>query len=152
MRPGCRPMKSPTMPGRAPKAGTISSIGAMANMSASVPARMGASSTPKGRRAQATERHPEMWLTVVETDGHGLIEDETLSHEEQGDEFLLMGLRLAEGIDPARFEALAGRSLDPARVSSLIAEGMVEMTPAGRLRVSAEGFPLLDAVVADLAA
>jgi len=107
---------------------------------------------PKGRCAQATERHPEMWLTVVETDGHGLIEDDMLSYEEQGDEFLLMGLRLAEGIEPARFEAVAGRSLDPARISSLIAEGMAEMTPAGRLRVSAEGFPVLDAVVADLAA
>jgi oxygen-independent coproporphyrinogen-3 oxidase len=108
--------------------------------------------TPKGRRAQATEQHPEMWLTVVETDGHALVEDEMLSHEEQGDEFLLMGLRLAEGIEPARFEAVAGRSLDPARISSLIAEGMVQMTPEGRLRVSPEGFPLLDAVVADLAA
>ncbi len=107
---------------------------------------------PKGRRAQATERHPEMWLTVVETDGHGLVEDEMLSSEEQGDEFLLMGLRLAEGIEPTRFEALAGKQLDPARISSLIAEGMVEMTPEGRLRVSPEGFPLLDAVVADLAA
>ncbi|MGB8278188.1 MAG: radical SAM family heme chaperone HemW [Methylovirgula sp.] len=107
---------------------------------------------PKGRRAQATERHPEMWLTVVETDGHALVEDEMLSYEQQGDEFLLMGLRLSEGIDPARFEAVAGRSLDPARISSLIAEGMVEMTPEGRLRVSPEGFPLLDAVVADLAA
>jgi putative oxygen-independent coproporphyrinogen III oxidase len=107
---------------------------------------------PKGRRAQATERHPEMWLTVVETDGHALVEDEMLSHEEQGDEFLLMGLRLAEGIEPARFEAVAGRQLDPQRISSLIAEGMVEMTPTGRLRVSPEGFPLLDVVVADLAA
>lgn len=107
---------------------------------------------PKGRRAQATERHPEMWLTVVETDGHALVEDDMLSNEEQGDEFLLMGLRLAEGIEPARFEAVAGHSLDPARISSLIAEGMVEMTPTGRLRVSPEGFPLLDAVVADLAA
>ncbi|HTJ03396.1 MAG TPA: radical SAM family heme chaperone HemW [Methylovirgula sp.] len=108
--------------------------------------------TPKGRRAQSTEKHPEMWLTVVETDGHALIEDELLTDEEQGDEFLLMGLRLAEGIEPARFEAVAGRSLDPARISSLIAEGMVEMTSTGRLRVSAEGFPVLDAVVADLAA
>ncbi|HEY1736062.1 MAG TPA: radical SAM family heme chaperone HemW [Methylovirgula sp.] len=108
--------------------------------------------TPKGRRAQATERHPEMWLTVVEADGHGLIEDELLSEEEQGDEFLLMGLRLSEGIEPARFEAVTGRSLDPGRIKSLIEEGMVEMTPAGRLRVSPEGFPVLDAVVADLAA
>ncbi len=108
--------------------------------------------TPKGRRAQATERHPEMWLTVVEADGHALVADEILSSEEQGDEFLLMGLRLAEGIEPARFEAVAGRRLDPARISSLVSEGMVEVTPAGRLRVSAEGFPVLDAVVADLAA
>ncbi len=108
--------------------------------------------TPKGRRAQATERHPEMWLTVVEADGHALVEDEMLSSEEQGDEFLLMGLRLSEGIEPARFEAVAGRRLDPARISSLVSEGMVEVTPAGRLRVSAEGFPVLDAVVADLAA
>jgi oxygen-independent coproporphyrinogen-3 oxidase len=108
--------------------------------------------TPKGRRAQATERHPEMWLTVVEGDGHALIEDELLSHEEQADEFLLMGLRLTEGIEPAHFEALAGKRLDPARIASLISDGMVEFTPHGRLRVSAEGFPVLDAVVADLAA
>jgi putative oxygen-independent coproporphyrinogen III oxidase len=108
--------------------------------------------TPKGRRAHATERHPEMWLTVVEADGHALVEDELLSTEEQGDEFLLMGLRLSEGIEPARFEAVAGRRLDPGRIASLLADGMVEMTAAGRLRVSPEGFPVLDAVVADLAA
>lgn len=108
--------------------------------------------TPKGRRAQATERHPEMWLTVVETEGHALVEDESLTLEEQGDEFLLMGLRLAEGIEPKQFQAMAGRSLDPRRLASLIEDGMVEYTERGRIRVSAEGFPLLDAVVADLAA
>jgi len=108
--------------------------------------------TPKGRRAHSTEPHPEMWLTVVETEGHGLIEDELLSTEEQGDEFLLMGLRLSEGIEPTQFEALSNRMLDKSRISSLMQDGMVEMTQQGRLRVSAAGFPLLDAVVADLAA
>lgn len=116
------------------------------------PGAHGRISTAKGRRAHATEQHPEMWLTCVETEGHGLIEDELLSHEEQGDEFLLMGLRLSEGIEPTQFEALAGRLLDRSRVSSLVEEGMVEMTQHGRLRVSPSGFPLLDAVVADLAA
>jgi oxygen-independent coproporphyrinogen-3 oxidase len=116
------------------------------------PGAHGRIKTPKGRRAQATEQHPEMWLTVVETDGHALVEDELLSTEEQGDEFLLMGLRLTEGIEPSRFQALSGRSLDPQRIASLIEEGMVEMTPHGWLRVSQEGFPVLDAVVADLAA
>ena len=106
----------------------------------------------KGRRAHATEKHPEMWLTCVETEGHGLVEDEALSIEEQGDEFLLMGLRLAEGIDPGRFQALTGKPLAPSRVADLIADGLVEYTREGRLRVSAEGFPVLDAVVADLAA
>ena len=108
--------------------------------------------TPKGRRAHSTERHPEMWLTVVETEGHGLVEDDLLSIEEQGDEFLLMGLRLSEGIEPTQFEALSRRMLDKSRISSLVEEGMVEMTKLGRLRVSAAGFPVLDAVVADLAA
>jgi len=116
------------------------------------PGAHGRVKTTKGRRAQSTEQHPEMWLTVVETDGHALVEDELLSTEEQGDEFLLMGLRLAEGIEPSRFQALAGRSLDPQRIASLVEEGMVEVTPHGWLRVSQEGFPLLDAVVADLAA
>ena len=106
----------------------------------------------EGRRAQATEKHPEMWLTCVETEGHGLVEDEALSIEEQGDEFLLMGLRLTEGIDPGRFHLLTGKPLAPSRVAELIADGLVEYTREGRLRVSAEGFPVLDAVVADLAA
>jgi oxygen-independent coproporphyrinogen-3 oxidase len=105
-----------------------------------------------GRRAQATEPHPEMWLTSVETDGSGLVEDETLSVEAQGDEFLLMGLRLTEGIDPARFQALTGKRFETSRVADLIAHGMVEYTRQGRIRVTSEGFPVLDAVVADLAA
>ena len=108
--------------------------------------------TAAGRRAMATEKHPEMWLTCVETEGHGIVEDEQLSIEEQGDEFLLMGLRLTEGIDPARFHVLRGKPLATSRVAELIADGLVEYTRDGRLRVSAEGFPVLDAVVADLAA
>ena len=106
----------------------------------------------RGRRAQATERHPEMWLTCVETEGHGLVEDELLNTEQQGDEFLLMGLRLREGIDPARFHMLTGKKLAPSRIADLIGDGLVEYTRDKRLRVSSEGFPVLDAVVADLAA
>jgi putative oxygen-independent coproporphyrinogen III oxidase len=103
------------------------------------------------RRAIATERHPETWLTAVESRGHGIVEDEVLSAEEQADEYLLMGLRLQEGIELARFEALRGRPIAPAQVGSLTETGMIELVE-GRIRVTREGFPLLDAVVADLAA
>jgi len=88
----------------------------------------------------------------VEAQGHGLIVDEKLQPGEVADEFLLMGLRLAEGIEPARFTQLAGRTLDPKRISFLREDGTVETTANGRLRVTQSGFPLLDAVVADLAA
>jgi oxygen-independent coproporphyrinogen-3 oxidase len=104
------------------------------------------------RHAQATERSPEAWLAAVEADGHGLTEDLALSAGEQGDEMLVMGLRLAEGFDLARYERLAGRTLDPRRIAALVTDGLVEQAGNGRLRVTPAGFPVLDAVVADLAA
>jgi putative oxygen-independent coproporphyrinogen III oxidase len=104
------------------------------------------------RHATATEKNPETWLTRVEARGHGIVTDEALTQEAVADEFLLMGLRLAEGVDPARYARLAGRPLEPHRIAVLREEGVVEMTPAGRLRVTMAGFPVLDAVVADLAA
>ena len=105
----------------------------------------------QGRMAQSTEKHPEKWLSAVEAQGHGLIEDEVLDAAAQGDEFLLMGLRLREGVDISRFQSIAGRALDPARIAQMEGLGFVERTPEGRLRVTAEGFPLLDSVIAELA-
>jgi putative oxygen-independent coproporphyrinogen III oxidase len=104
------------------------------------------------RVATETERRPESWLMRVESLGHGVTVDEPLTPGEQSDEYLLMGLRLAEGIEPERYAAMAGRELDARRISILRDEGAVETTPAGRLRVTMTGFPVLDAVVADLAA
>ena len=88
----------------------------------------------------------------VETQGHGLVSDDVLTREERSDEFLLMGLRLAEGIDIGRYTDVSGRPLDPARIAMLHEHGLVETTGEGRLRVTLPGFPVLDAVVADLAA
>ena len=104
------------------------------------------------RRATATEKRPESWLMRVETLGHGIIVDDALNCEERADEYLLMGLRLREGIDPQRYRALAGRSLDPARIDLLREEGAIVVDSDGRVRVTQQGFPVLDAVVADLAA
>jgi putative oxygen-independent coproporphyrinogen III oxidase len=104
------------------------------------------------RHAIATEKRPESWLMRVEANGHGVVVDDDLSSEERADEFLLMGLRLAEGIDPRRYAALAGRRLDADRIASLREQGAIAVDSDGRLRVTQAGFPVLDAVVADLAA
>ena len=104
------------------------------------------------RHAIATEKRPEAWLMRVEANGHGFVTDDVLNSEERADEFLLMGLRLAEGIDPKRYAALSGRTLDPGRIAVLREEGAIVVDADGRLRVTQAGFPVLDAVVADLAA
>jgi putative oxygen-independent coproporphyrinogen III oxidase len=105
-----------------------------------------------GRHATATEKRPEAWLSRVEAQGDGLVTDDVLTREERSDEFLLMGLRLAEGIDMGRYQAISGRPLDSERIAMLHEHGLIETTTDGRLRVTLPGFPVLDAVVADLAA
>jgi putative oxygen-independent coproporphyrinogen III oxidase len=106
---------------------------------------------PRGRLALSTERRPEIWIENVLAHGHGVIEREMLSAGDEGDEFLLMGLRLGEGIAPGRFASLAGRELAQDRIRLLVELGLIE-TPEGRLRATPEGFLVLDALVADLAA
>ncbi len=105
-----------------------------------------------GRHATVAEKQPEAWLARTEARNDGLVVDDILTREEEGDEMLLMGLRLAEGIDLARYQALSGRQLDPEQLSDLASHGMIEQTPGGRLRATRAGFFVLDAVVADLAA
>lgn len=104
-----------------------------------------------GRAVTITERNPEAWLKRVEATGHGIVEEEFLNQSQQADEFLLMGLRLVEGIDIPRFEQLSGRSLNQRRVSILREEGMIEPVGNARLRATRAGMIVLDAVVADLA-
>ncbi len=88
---------------------------------------------------------------LVEAQGHGVTGGETLTRSEEADEFLLMGLRLAEGIDLARYETLSGRGLSSSRLSILQEEGLVAPLGNSRLRATPAGMIVLDALVADLA-
>ena len=108
--------------------------------------------TQKGRMALSTERHPEKWLEHVEAHGHAFVDEEILSGQAQGDEFLLMGLRLNEGILPKRFEVLSGRPLGHSSIAALIEGGFLEETATGSLRATAAGVPVLNTVVRNLAA
>ena len=101
--------------------------------------------------ATATERMPERWLELVETRGHGMVEQEKLDKTEQADELLLMGLRLTEGVDLARWQALSGRDPDPEREDFLIEHGFLERLGNSRIRCTPAGMLILDSVVADLA-
>ena len=104
------------------------------------------------RHATSTERHPERWLALTETQGHGLVADDILTPEESADEMLLMGLRLSEGISADHYAAISGRPFSESRLAFLKAHGFVEPCGEGRLRATHEGWLVLDSVVADLAA
>ncbi|WP_417621898.1 radical SAM family heme chaperone HemW [Parasphingorhabdus sp.] len=106
-----------------------------------------------GRRLDnATERHkkPENFLSAVERNGNGLKIEQLLSPATRAMEALMMGLRLAEGVDLAALEAKTGlpsaQMVDADEVSKLAALGFVEQRD-GRLIIQSKGMPLLDALL-----
>ncbi|GHC80680.1 radical SAM family heme chaperone HemW [Limoniibacter endophyticus] len=96
------------------------------------------------------ERNPEKWLELVEAKGTGEIDGELLETEQEADEFLMMGLRLVEGIDLVRYEELAGRPLAQERIAILREEGLIEPVGNSGLRATPAGMLVLDALVADI--
>jgi putative oxygen-independent coproporphyrinogen III oxidase len=103
------------------------------------------------KRALSALKSPEGWLAEVEAHGHGFASDETLSAEETADEYLLMGLRLSEGIDLARLAVIDGRALDEERLRTLAGEGLIRCN-GGRLAATPKGRLVLDRLIVELAA
>jgi putative oxygen-independent coproporphyrinogen III oxidase len=101
----------------------------------------------------ATRRHraPEPWAERVERNGDGLMTSDPLAAEERAREALLMGLRLVEGVELARFAARTGRtigeSVDPGVLEQCIGAGYVVLT-RDRLVATREGRIRLDSLLA----
>jgi oxygen-independent coproporphyrinogen-3 oxidase len=109
------------------------------------------------RALHATRRHraPEPWAELVERNGDGLTADEPVATEERAREALLMGLRLTEGVELARFETRTGRTLaqsvDADVLTRCICEGYLTLTRE-RLLATQEGLIRLDSLLAALVA
>jgi putative oxygen-independent coproporphyrinogen III oxidase len=107
------------------------------------------------KTATRHEKLPETWLARVRAAGHGTAERFAVPAREAATEALLMGLRLSEGIDAARFARESGCSLDEvvdaARLKRLIDGGFVVRSESG-LRVTPAGRKVLNAVIEALAA
>jgi oxygen-independent coproporphyrinogen-3 oxidase len=75
-----------------------------------------------------------------------------LSPSEAAHEALVMGLRLAEGIDPEALEQRFGRPIvDPGAIDRLQGHGLLNLSGA-RLRTTEPGRLLLDSILAEIAA
>jgi putative oxygen-independent coproporphyrinogen III oxidase len=101
------------------------------------------------RLALSTEKHPETWRQLVNTQSHGFVEETALTEIEQAPEYLLMGLRITEGIDMKRYEKLAGAPLDRFRIAGLEGLGFVKQHE-GRLMATPRGRPILNAIIREL--
>ena len=102
--------------------------------------------TMNGHR-QATEcfSNPKLWLEKS-LDGTTEKPRGMLDQSEQAIEFLLMGLRLKEGIDPKRFALIAGKPLEMEKIDHLSELGMITATN-DRIIVTDQGFNVLNAVI-----
>ncbi len=110
-----------------------------------------------GATKKATRRSsgPEAWLESVERTGHGTAETSSVEGRDMVEEALMMGLRLADGIDRATFASVTGvdpvEAIDAARLDPLVRAGFLEVD-ATHLRATAEGRQRLNALLERLVA
>jgi oxygen-independent coproporphyrinogen-3 oxidase len=97
------------------------------------------------RFATEAPRAPAKWLAQVRKTGNGDLAREALSLDEQFSEFLLMGMRLREGVDTSRFAELQS-DFYINKINSLVDIGMVAHDE-GTLRLTPQGTPVLNAVL-----
>ena len=109
-----------------------------------------------GRRGSlATVRHrkPENWLAAIERQGDGIAEGRELPLREQASEAMLMGLRLAEGVDLAakamRFGVGSDELCDPVKLAFYIEQGFAWQEGC-RIGVTPQCMPVLDGFLGEL--
>ncbi|MBL0897090.1 MAG: coproporphyrinogen III oxidase [Reyranella sp.] len=112
------------------------------------PGAHGRFATGAAKTATRRASGPEAWLGAVERDGHGTAETSLIEGQDLVDEALMMGLRLADGIDRATFASVTGvdpvAALGEARLAPLVDAGFLDVdarhigaTSAGRQRLNA---------------
>src|SRR5262249_61359389 len=101
-----------------------------------------------GGLALAAGRHPEPGRAQVLARGQGVIDETRVETADQAAEYLLMGLRIAEGIDLARYRSLSGRM--PSHLAELTEMGLVSLR-GDRLIATHAGRRVLNAVISQLA-
>ena len=98
--------------------------------------------------ATVTLKAPEAWREHVERGGNGIETSMPVGRQERAEEYLLMGLRLSEGIERSRYAALGG-CLDEDAVDALARDGLLE-AGSGRLVATPAGRLVLNTLIAEL--
>ena len=113
------------------------------------PGAHGRLTLPSGRWASEAHLAPGAWLEAVETRGNGDSLRDLLTLSDRALEYLLMSMRLTEGMDLSRYLA-HGAELSQRGLADLVALGLVRQEN-GRLAATEQGRPVLNAILRELA-
>ena len=102
------------------------------------------------RFATETPKSPAAWLEAVDRGGTESVRT-ALTTQDKAGEYLMMGIRLSEGLDMDRFEKISGSPLPGARITYLKELGMIAIS-GDRLTVTDQGRPILNAIIRELLA
>ena len=104
-----------------------------------------------GGQRHATEqwRNPNKWLEAAEA-GAAEGQRRSISLADQSDEMMMMGLRLASGVDLDRWGALSQRNLNEERISHMEEIGMLRREGSSRLFATQNGRMVLNTLLAEI--
>ena len=114
------------------------------------PGAHGRISHESARIATEAQRRPDDYISAVREKGVGWLTEERLTPEQVGDEMLLMGLRISEGVELTRIDSVRIKPLNRTRLDWLVEQGLVVHTE-GRVRLTQTGRPLANRIAAELA-
>jgi len=123
------------------RAGDYAGVGPGAHGRLTLGGKRWATEAPKG---------PDAWLTQVEATRVGEALREVVAPADQALEYLMMALRLNEGVSRQRFASLAGRSINAARIARMVEIGMIEAA-GDRIKATMGGRMVLNSLITELA-
>jgi putative oxygen-independent coproporphyrinogen III oxidase len=97
--------------------------------------------------------NPKRWLQLTQAKGNGTAKRRALSAEDRARELVMMGLRLVEGIDKARFRKITGLPVEQiidTQARDRLIDGNLLLEDDARIRASADGRQKLNALLASL--
>ncbi|NCO16271.1 MAG: radical SAM family heme chaperone HemW, partial [Alphaproteobacteria bacterium] len=103
------------------------------------------------RLATEAPRTPTVWLALVEAEGCGELVRDVVAPADQALEYLMMALRLREGVSASRFASLGGRPVNAVRLARMVEISML-VTKDDHIFATKNGRMVLNSVLAELAA
>ncbi len=113
------------------------------------PGAHGRIQTKSDRLATIAYRRPQEYSVAVKANSHGIEIREILSPESQADEYVIMGLRISDGISMARWAAISGTTLPDQHISELIELGFLRQDD-DRLMATENGRAVLNTITDQL--